>query len=323
MTPTEPTFALELPEGHLAVHDLVAGPVDPEAPVVLAAHGITANGLSWQRVADELGRRRPGAVRVLAPDLRGRAASADAAGPYGLGVHADDLAAVASAFAARPVLVGHSMGGFVTALAAARYPDRFGGVVLVDGGLAFPAPADLDVDAALAAVLGPAMERLSMRFADEDEYLAFWDAHPAIGPVLRGPAGEAVRRYVLHDLVAAGGADRGDADAGSAEDAGAGWRSSCVLDAVRQDGADVLADPEAHAAARVAVGHGLPVELVWAHRGLQDEPQGLYDDGRLAALDLPDALRTTGVDTNHYAVILEEEAVAAVADAVERVLDAG
>ena len=306
----EPAFVIELPEGHLAVHDLTTGPVDDGARVVLAVHGITANGLSWRRVADELVRRRPGAVRVLAPDLRGRAASAGAAGPFGLGTHAEDLAGVGSAFAAAPVLVGHSMGGFIAALAAARHPRRFSGAVLVDGGLAFPPPPDLDIDAALRAVLGPAMQRLSMRFASPEDYLAFWDEHPALGPVLRGPAGDVVRRYVLHDLV-----DAGD---------GSGLRSSCVLGAVRADGADVLADPETHGAARKAVlEHGLPVEVVWAHRGLLDEPQGLYDLQRLAALDLPAALGVTDVDANHYSVILEDAGVAAVADAVERVLDAG
>ncbi len=304
---TDPAFVIELPEGHLAVHDLTTGPVADGARVVLAVHGITANGLSWQRVADELGRRRAGAVRVLAPDLRGRAASAAAPGPFGLGTHAEDLAGIASAFAAAPVLVGHSMGGFVAALAAARHPERFSGVVLVDGGLAFPAPPDLDVDAALRAVIGPAMQRLSMRFDSPEAYLAFWDEHPALGPVLRGPAGDAARRYVLHDLVEDGG----------------GWRSSCVLDAVRADGADVLADPETHTAAQAAVGAGVPVELVWAHRGLMDEPQGLYDPSRLAALDLPEALRTTAVDANHYSVVLEDAGVSAVADAVERMLDAG
>lgn len=306
---TEPAFVVERPEGDLAVHDLTTGPVDDDAQVVLAVHGITANGLSWQRVADELVRRRPGAVRMVAPDLRGRAASAGAPGPFGMGTHAEDLVGIAAAFAAVPVLVGHSMGGFVAALAAARHPERFAGVVLVDGGLAFPAPPGLDVDATLRAVIGPAMQRLSMRFDSPEAYLAFWDEHPALGPVLRGPSGEAARRYVLHDLI-----DAGD---------GSGLRSSCVLDAVRADGADVLADPESHAAARtVVLEHGLPVELVWAHRGLMAEPQGLYDPQRLEALDLPDALRTTDVDADHYSVILEDGPVASVVDAVERILDA-
>jgi pimeloyl-ACP methyl ester carboxylesterase len=306
---TDPTFVLELPEGRLGVHDLSGGPVLDDVPTVLLVHGITANGLSFQRVAEELvDRYGPGRLRILAPDLRGRASSAGAPGPYGLAAHVEDLLTVGDAFATRPVLVGHSMGAYVAALAGGRHPDRFRGLVLVDGGLAFPAPADLDLDAALQTVLGPAMQRLSMRFDSPQAYLDFWDAHPALGPVLRGRAGDAARRYILHDLVPAVDGDR--------------WRSSCVLDAVRADGADVLVDAETHAGARRAVEQGLPVELVWAHRGLQAEPQGLFDEARLAALDLPERLRTTGVDANHYDVILAEPGVTAVADAVDRVLAA-
>jgi pimeloyl-ACP methyl ester carboxylesterase len=305
---TDPAFVIELPEGRLGVHDLTGVPAADDAPTVLLVHGITANGLSWVRVGEEVARRHgPGAVRVLAPDLRGRASSASAPGPYGLGSHVEDLLLVAGAFGATPVLVGHSMGAFVAGLAGGRHPDRFRGVVLVDGGLAFPVPDDLDVDAALQAVIGPAMQRLSMTFDSPEAYLDFWDAHPAIGQVLRGPAGDAARRYVLHDLV----------------DTGDGWRSSCVLDAVRADGAGVMTDAESHAGPGRALEAGLPVELVWARRGLMDEPQGIYDPQRLAALDLPDGLRTTEVDANHYSVVLEEPGVAAVVDAVDRVLAAG
>ncbi|TQM57782.1 alpha/beta hydrolase [Humibacillus xanthopallidus] len=302
---TESTFVIELAEGHLAIHDLTVGAARPDAPVVLAAHGITANGLSWQRVADEVDRRHgSGAVRFLAPDLRGRGDSRSAPGPYGLRVHADDLASIASVFAAAPVLVGHSMGAFVAALAADLHPDRFTGVVLVDGGLAFPVAPDLDIDATLKAVIGPAMDRLSMRFADPQAYLDFWAQHPALGPVLRGPGGEAARRYIEHDLV----------------DDGVGqWRSTCVLEAVRADGADVLADPQAHAAVRHLAAKGVPVELLWARRGLLDEPQGLYDPARLAALDVPEQVRVTEVDANHYDIVLGDTAVA---DAIDRQLGA-
>ena len=41
-------------------------------------------------------------------------------------------------------------------------------------------PAGLDIDAALHAVIGPAMARLSMRFADAEAYLDFWREHPAL-----------------------------------------------------------------------------------------------------------------------------------------------
>lgn len=306
---TDPGYVIELPEGSLAIHDLTVGEARPDAPVVLAVHGITANGLSWQRVADEVDRRHgPGAVRFLAPDLRGRGASRMAPGPYGLATHVEDLTSIASVFGAEPLLVGHSMGAFIAALAGATHPERFRGVVLVDGGLAFPAPEGLDIDAALQAVIGPAMERLRMRFDDEEAYLDFWRAHPALGPALRGPAGETVRRYVLHDLV-------------PASDAAGSLMSSCVLEAVRADGADVLADPATHAAARRCAELGVPVDFIWASRGLLDEAQGLYDVDRLSRLEVPEQIVVSHVgEANHYSVILDEPGTTAIADAIDRQL---
>lgn len=48
----------------------------------------------------------------------------------------------------RPVLVGHSLGGFVAWLAASEAPDAFGGVVAVDGVPYLPALVDPAADAA-------------------------------------------------------------------------------------------------------------------------------------------------------------------------------
>lgn len=301
MTAADRSFEVDVEGGRLVVHELAPGA--PDGPTVLAAHGITANALMWQPLADELTGRRPD-VRFVAPDLRGRADSRDAAGAGGMSAHARDLLDVVRRLDVRPLLLGHSMGAFVAALTAATRPDSFAGVTLVDGGLAFPAPPGLDIDAALQAVIGPAMERLSMRFADLDSYVAFWSQHPALGPLLEGPEAGAVRRYLAHDLV------RSDGE----------WVSSCRLDVVRADGADVLADAATHAAVAGAVSAGVPVELLWAARGLLDEPQGLYDESRLAALEVPADVRVTGVNANHYSVVLTDPGRSAVADAVERLL---
>src|SRR4029079_861384 len=101
-------------------------------PLVIAAHGITANALSWAAVARELA----GRVRLIAPDLRGRAGSAHLPGPFGMAAHAADLIAVADHFGAPKVaLAGHSMGGFVVTETAARYPARGSSVVLVSVGV--------------------------------------------------------------------------------------------------------------------------------------------------------------------------------------------
>ena len=85
-----------------------------------------------------------------------------------------------------------------------------------------------------------------------------------------------------------------------------------------RDGRDVLSDPDAHTAARRAVEAGVDTQLLFAERGLLDEPQGLYDEARLRELELPAGLRTSAVaGSNHYSVILQPTAITALADAVE------
>ena len=259
-----------------------------EAPVAIAAHGITGNGLSWARTAELL----DGEVTLVAPDLRGRAGSRDAPGPYGIGRHADDLVAVLDHLAvSEAVFVGHSMGGFVAAVSAVRHPSRTTGVVLVDGGLAFPARADLEPDAALQAFLGPALARLEMTFPSRDSYREFWQAHPAF----KGEWTPWIEDYIQHDLVGSGP-----------------FRSSCVAAVVRIDGAQVLTDAMVQAAI-----HALPVPgvLLYAERGLLDEPPALYDSARVAGLHV----RTRLVpDTNHYSILLADRGAEVVADHVRR-----
>src|SRR3954451_14647598 len=112
----------------------------PGAPLVVLVHGITASARPGAPRAAPLA----GECEVVAPDLRGRAHSAGLPGPYGLATHAADVIALlrhfgadAEAGADATVLVGHSMGGFVAALATTDSPDLVHGLVLVDGGLPF------------------------------------------------------------------------------------------------------------------------------------------------------------------------------------------
>ncbi|WP_425470408.1 alpha/beta fold hydrolase [Streptomyces diacarni] len=110
----------------------------PEAVNRRRAEGLTCRRSAPSR-AQPLGRAVLPGASLYAPDLRGRAASADLPGPYGLAAHvADVLALLDHLGQRRAVLIGHSMGGFVAALAAARHPSRVAGTVLVDGGLPFP-----------------------------------------------------------------------------------------------------------------------------------------------------------------------------------------
>jgi pimeloyl-ACP methyl ester carboxylesterase len=270
--------------GDLVVHVWPAA--RPDAPVAVAAHGITANGLSFGRVAEAL----DGELTLVAPDLRGRAGSREAPGPYGLGRHAEDLVGVLDTLGVpEAVLVGHSMGAWVAATAAVRHPARTTGVVLIDGGLTLPLPPEVDIDATLAAVLGPALARLGMTFETPAAYLEFWRAHPAFADEW-SPRLEA---YLLHDLV-------GDGP----------YRSSCVLDAIRTDGGEVLLDPEANAAI-----HALPVPgvLLYAERGLLDQPPAMYDADRVAGLAIP---ATLVPDTNHYTILMGDKGTRTIADRI-------
>ncbi|MEV7772548.1 alpha/beta hydrolase [Kitasatospora sp. NPDC086791] len=273
-------LSVPVPGGDLAVLRWPAE--EPGAPTVVAVHGITANGLAWYEVA----RRLAGRVTLVAPDLRGRGASRSVAGPYGLARHADDVAALITALDAGPaVVVGHSMGAWVTALAAVRHPELVRRVLLVDGAVTFPIPEGGRSEDALATVLGPALARLSMTFPDREAYRDFWRRHPAFG----GAWSEGIDAYTQRDLV------------GAAPE----LRSSCVLEAVQTDGAQVLLDQDAAAAV-----HRLPcpAEFLWAERGLLDEPQGLYDHQRIevAGLDGDRVPAELVPDSNHYSILWGE-----------------
>ncbi|MFF7333635.1 alpha/beta fold hydrolase [Streptomyces sp. NPDC008150] len=283
-----------VPGGDLAVLRWPAAA--PGAPTVLALHGITANGLSWGPVARHLA----GRATLVAPDLRGRAGSAGLPGPYGIAAHADDTAVLADALGLRtPVLAGHSMGAFTAALAAVRHPGRFGRVLLVDGGIGFPAPTHLSPDELMTAVIGPAMDRLSTTFRDRAAYRSFWQVHPAFA----GGWTPEVEAYIQRDLV------------GEEPE----MRSSCRLDAVRTDGVGLF-DREVLAAVRQLPS---PTTLLWAERGLMDEPQGLYDEERLAVAEGTRITPLRAPGTNHYTVLTGESGAATVASLLLEAADGG
>src|ERR1700741_4090252 len=141
-------------------------------PVVLCAHGITANHIEFAWLAEQLG----GSCRLVAPDLRGRGRSNEVTGPWGMAAHAADLGAVLDYLGLRKaeVVLGHSMGAFVGVVFAARNPERLGSLVLVDGGvplfdisfighLPF---ADWLTEKIVHKLIGPSLDRLDMTFAD-------------------------------------------------------------------------------------------------------------------------------------------------------------
>lgn len=108
-------------------------------PAVILVHGWMVSGRVWNRLLPLLH-----GFRVIVPDLRGSgASSALANGSVTLADHVTDLVALVEALDIHDAhLVGHSMGGQVAALLAARCSQRFGTATLMNpvpvGGLEFP-----------------------------------------------------------------------------------------------------------------------------------------------------------------------------------------
>lgn len=264
----------------------------PNAAPVLAIHGITANHTAWQPFA------RLSDLRVIAPDLRGRGASAHLPGPYGMGAHAEDLHAVLTHLRIDrvPLIIGHSMGGFVSLVFAQHY--GAGAVLLVDGGLPLPRPADIGDEELLQATIGPAAARLEMTFPTREAYADYWRSHPALEEFTAD-----VACYVDYDLTGAA----------------PNLRPAGNLAAIQADVADLAR------AERIVEALGsldAPTRFLRAPRGLLNDEPGLYPPAEARRLGERFGIEVVDVGgVNHYTITLGQagaEAVTAHAHALLR-----
>lgn len=277
--------------GELAVG--VWGPADA-AHTVLAVHGVTSSHLSWPLVAAALE-----GVRIIAPDLRGRGRSNQLPGPYGMPQHADDLAAVLDAFGVeQAVVIGHSMGAFVSVVLSHRHPNRVAELVLVDGGLPLFVPEGIAPDDLTKAVLGPAQERLTMTFDSVNSYLDFWRVHPAFADDWT----ETIDNYVAYDLY------------GEAPE----LHPATVFQAVAEDSAE-LTGSDSLMNALTALTHR--ATFLRSPRGLMNADP-LYEPEYVAqwAQKLPTITTRDVENVNHYTIVLGEVGATAVAAAAQEAL---
>ena len=102
-----------------------------EKKTILCIHGITANCRCWDVIADALSPSHT----VLAMDLRGRGLSGTPSTGYSMEHHCRDILAVLDDLGLeRVVLMGHSLGAFISLIFGAKYPERVDRIILVDGG---------------------------------------------------------------------------------------------------------------------------------------------------------------------------------------------
>ena len=260
---------------------------------VLALHGLAGSFVAMSALGREFDQDE---FTVLAPDLRGRGASTELPGPYGLGVHVRDCVAVLDAFdVERAALTGHSMGGFLSVRIAAQHPGRAESATLIDGGLplAVTLPEGASPDELANQLLGPVLDTIGRTFATREEILDSWREQPALGGVWT----DALAARFLYELTGEPGA----------------YRSRTSLEAVRGDWLDVLTAFDVAAdALRTAA---CPLVVYRSGRGLQNQPEPTLTDDLIAqwTTEIPRLEVVTIEDTNHLTIGTQPHATAQIA----------
>ena len=142
---------------------------------ILCAHGLTANSRFWDCLASALAPHH----RVIAMDLRGRGLSDKPPKGYSIDRHCKDiLALMRDQGLERPVLMGHSLGAFISLVFAARYPKKIDRLILVDGG----GKLSEDQWARVFKSIKPSLDRLGEVFPSFRDYLIPMKQAPFLQP---------------------------------------------------------------------------------------------------------------------------------------------
>ena len=142
---------------------------------VLCVHGLTANCRCWDLIASFLSPQH----KIMAMDLRGRGLSDSPSSGYSVENHCKDiLALLDDQGLERPVLMGHSLGAYISLAFAAKHPRRVDRLILIDSGGKIP---DARMDKFFASIK-PSLDRLGKIFPDFESYLAPLKQAPFLKP---------------------------------------------------------------------------------------------------------------------------------------------
>jgi pimeloyl-ACP methyl ester carboxylesterase len=261
---------------------------------VVALHGLTASYVNFIGVAERLAGRRP----LLALDLRGRGDSEKPDGPYGMAQHARDVAAAMRAMDLGPsVIVGHSMGAFISTALAAQNPELVAGIIMIDGGYLLDTPLGINSEQVIDAMLAQRITQLSETYPSREAYREFWRARPHFPANDWGPWTEAFLDYEL-----GGEAPLLQPKASEA--------------AVRADVAESFQGPEITARLSSVK---VPIVLLRATSGFTPDQPQLIPDAALEQMRelLPSLEEETIPGTTHYTIVLGDRGATRIADLIE------
>lgn len=151
---------IERPDAEIWYHEVAT---DGAPPVVLL-HGLAGHAREWAGTVHGLTPDRS----VVALDQRGHGGSTRRPDDVSRAAYVADVVAVLDELRIESVpVVGQSMGAHTAMLLAAAHPDRVERLVLVESGLGGDSPE-------ATATAGDWLESWPARFADRDEFLAFF-----------------------------------------------------------------------------------------------------------------------------------------------------
>lgn len=261
---------------------------------VVALHGLTASYVNFIGVAERLAGRRP----LIAFDLRGRGDSDKPTGPSSIAQHARDVAAAMRAMGLGPsLIVGHSMGAFISTALAMQDPDLVSGLIMVDGGYLLDMPSGIDADPVVDAMLSQRIEQLGDTYPSREAYLEFWRGRPHFPPMDWNSWTEAFLSYEVS----------GDPP---------NLRPKASQTAVRADVLDTFGkDTIAERLRSVRV----PTIMLRATNGFTPGQPQLFPDSVLAEMMdlLPELQEETIPNTTHYTIVLGERGASRIADIID------
>jgi pimeloyl-ACP methyl ester carboxylesterase len=146
-----------------------------EGKNILCLHGLTANCRCWDVIASSLAPEN----NILAIDLRGRGLSDKPAAGYSLQHHIRDIFCLLDDLKQeRIVLMGHSLGAFISLAFAANYPERTEKIILMDGG----GQLTQDQWDKVTLAIKPSLDRLGQVFPSFDAYVSLMKLAPFLQP---------------------------------------------------------------------------------------------------------------------------------------------
>jgi lipase len=281
-------ISVEVPDGRINVWHRLAG---ADGRVIVLLHGLSGTSRWWTRVIDHL----PPEVGIAAVDVRGRGGSLEAPPPFDLVTIADDVARTLNRLEVdRAIVAGYSMGAWVAAIFGRRHADRAERLILLDGGLPLSSAPGAAGDEVIEAAVGPALARLEMSFASEEEFFEHWRGHPA----LVRHWDDSMRAALAYELRPTDG----------------GFRVLANPEAIRVGARQITVDGETNAAAE---GVEVPTLLIIVEKGTADQDGGMIplESARAAAATNPMLAMEYLAGLNHYTLVLGAGA-SAVASAI-------